>query len=128
MVAYSFHKRFADLVAAGHKRQTIRAHRKRHARPGEPVQLYTGMRTRHCRKLISPDPICVSVRNIGIDVAGAMFALESDGFEPITEAFALADGFQNIDAMLAFWRQNHGAEMFHGVMIQWEPNRAEGGA
>lgn len=128
MVAYSFHKRFADLVAAGHKRQTIRAHRKRHARPGEPVQLYTGMRTRHCRKLISPDPICLSVASVDLDIEGARFKIAGQPWYDMTEAFALADGFQNIDAMLAFWRQNHGAEMFHGVMIQWEPRRAEGGA
>lgn len=60
MVAYSFKQRFAPQIIAGlqtgplvvgMKRQTIRADRKRHARPGEELQLYTGMRTRSCQLL-----------------------------------------------------------------------------
>lgn len=64
MVAYSFHRMFAPDVEAMIKRQTVRAHRKRHARIGEPVQLYTGMRTKQCRKLVIPDPICHRVDEI----------------------------------------------------------------
>jgi len=67
MVAYSFKKVFVRQIETGRKRQTIRADRKRHARPGEPVQIYTGMRTRHCRKIIE-DPICESVTPIRIVV------------------------------------------------------------
>ncbi len=52
---------FADDVAAGRKDFTIRPDRKRHARPGEQVQLYTGMRTKSCHKLVDPDPICEKV-------------------------------------------------------------------
>lgn len=33
MVAYSFKKRFEPAIASGRKRQTIRAHRKRHTAP-----------------------------------------------------------------------------------------------
>jgi hypothetical protein len=46
VVAYSFRQQFRPPILAGTKRQTIRADRKRHARPGEQLQLYTGMRTR----------------------------------------------------------------------------------
>lgn len=61
MVAYSFNRRFVSHVAVGlepgpwlpgMKRHTLRlprAGRSRHARPEQPVQLYSGMRTRHCR-------------------------------------------------------------------------------
>ncbi|WP_292672606.1 hypothetical protein [Mesorhizobium sp.] len=66
MVAYSFKTMFGPQVSALMKRQTVRADRKRHARPGEPVQLYQGMRTRNCVKLVDPDPICVRVRPIAI--------------------------------------------------------------
>lgn len=63
MVAYSFQKRFASHVIAGlepgpwlpgMKRHTLRMPREgrsRHARPEQPVQLYTAMRTKHCRLL-----------------------------------------------------------------------------
>ena len=61
MVAYSFQRRFVDHVAAGleagpwcpgMKRHTLRAPRlgrQGHARPEQPVHLYTAMRTRQCR-------------------------------------------------------------------------------
>jgi len=49
MVAYSFKAQFREPILAGTKRQTIRADRKRHARLGEALQLYTGMRTRQCK-------------------------------------------------------------------------------
>ena len=48
MVAYSFKRRFREPILAGSKQQTIRADRKRHARRGEALQLYTGMRTTQC--------------------------------------------------------------------------------
>lgn len=61
MVAYSFQKRFVGHLQAGlepgpwcpgMKRHTLRQQRSGragHARPEQPVQLYTAMRTRHCR-------------------------------------------------------------------------------
>ena len=36
VVSYSFKRQFIDPIKRGTKRQTIRADRKRHARPGEP--------------------------------------------------------------------------------------------
>ena len=57
MVAYSFKSQFEEPIVAREKRQTVRGFRKRHARPGEPIQLYVGMRTRNCRKILTPDPI-----------------------------------------------------------------------
>jgi hypothetical protein len=63
MVAYSFQKRFIGQVLAGlepgpwlpgMKRHTLREPRKgrsQHARPEQPVHLYTAMRTKQCRQL-----------------------------------------------------------------------------
>lgn len=67
MVAYSFDRRFAPAIVAGLKRQTIRALRKRHARPGERLQLYTGMRSRDCR-LLRDDVVCTRLDEITIDL------------------------------------------------------------
>jgi hypothetical protein len=67
MVAYSFQKQFILPILAGDKRQTIRAHRRRHARPGERLSLFTGMRTKHCNRII-PDPICTGVASVVIDL------------------------------------------------------------
>lgn len=67
MVAYSFRPQFVGPITVGlglsfvnsfgvtpptirPKQQTIRAHgKRRHARPGDELQLYTGMRTKACR-------------------------------------------------------------------------------
>lgn len=63
MVAYSFEKRFVGHVQAGlepgpwcpgMKRHTLRKPRlgrQGHARPEQPVHLYTAMRTKHCRMI-----------------------------------------------------------------------------
>jgi hypothetical protein len=71
-VAYSFQRRFVAPILAGTKRQTIRAERKRHARPGEVVSLYHGMRTRQCF-LIAQAP-CVDVQPIRLQFAYSPYA------------------------------------------------------
>ena len=55
MVAYNFQKQFADAVERGEKRQTIRAPRRdgRHAKVGDKLQLYTGMRTKQCGMIVT---------------------------------------------------------------------------
>jgi hypothetical protein len=68
MVAYSFHKRFVSLIQSGIKRHTIRPHRKRHARPGEALQLYTGMRTKACMKILAADPVCERLDEVRLDL------------------------------------------------------------
>ncbi len=127
MVAYSFMVRFADAVATGRKRQTVRANRKRHARPGERLQLYAGMRTKHCRKLVA-DPVCRSVEAIRIDVRQdgrlAIGITGPSGRErSLTsrdrQRFAEADGFASQADMHAFWAAAHGYGLFEGVLISW---------
>lgn len=136
MVAYSFAPQFVHEVETLIKRQTVRAYRKRHAYPGETIQLYTGMRTRQCRKLVNPDPICVDVRGITIEVATyaprIITGIEIDGMaldEAEIEAFAIADGFGSekpgVSAqyrMGRFWLASHGEGNFAGVVIRWRPS------
>ncbi len=135
MVAYSFNKRFAEPIAFGHpttgivKRQTIRAPRKRHARPGELLQLYQGMRTKHCVRIV-PDQICTAVWRIRLWIARGYVELpdtdEAFGTAARLDDFARADGFLHWDDMQAFWKAAHeqaaDPEMaFEGVMICWWP-------
>ena len=51
MPALNFKKQFAEKVETGEKRQTVRAKRKRAFVVGDKLYLYTGMRTKYCRKL-----------------------------------------------------------------------------
>lgn len=137
MVAYSFAPQFVPAVSTLEKRQTVRSHRKRHALPGEPMQLYTAMRTKHCRKLVTPDPICIDVRHIEIGIdsrsANILTSIEVEGIALSSdemEAFAVADGFGGALAtgfalrrMGAFWLDHHEWSRFVGVVIRWEPSR-----
>ncbi|WLT07808.1 hypothetical protein RAM19_06645 [Bartonella apihabitans] len=70
MVAYSFQNQFASFVANGLKRQTTRPMRKnRHAKIGDKLQLFTGLRTKECRKLLTKEPICTAVDAIEIHLS-----------------------------------------------------------
>ncbi len=145
MVAYSFAPQFQDQVAALTKLQTIRGDRRRHARPGEPVQLYAGMRTRFCRKLVDPDPTCIAVVPVQISTSVLVDELIASivvAGRPLhrdeIEAFAAANGF----GLAAFgdqrwkqtgrtgtarynmgdwWTTKHGGGHFDGWLIRWEP-------
>ena len=134
MVALSFKGQFAGPIVEGIKRQTVRAGRKRPPRVGERLQLYTGMRTKHCRKII-PDPLCTEVRVIRIVVdpkaPGIIAEIDFGDFklrEHEIERFAVADGFAGTDgcsarrAMGNFWMRHHGPGEFLGLLIRWEPN------
>jgi len=138
MVAYSFKKQFGAPILAGTKSQTIRAERagrSRHARPGELVQLYTGMRTRQCRLL--GEVRCLEVVPVRLSLAiqgpaeliriGDRF-IRPDSFD----AFAQQDGFADMADMARFWWAEHppgsGEEFedpdtlnFEGVLIRWQP-------
>lgn len=137
MVAYSFNKRFAEPIATGHpatgviKRQTIRAPRKRHAQPGEAIQLYQGMRTKQCRKIIA-DQVCVEVRPIELFVALGYVRFtdtgEAFGITAMLDDFARQDGFLHWADLQAFWQATHPEAsdkgmMFPGLLIRWEPAR-----
>ncbi|MBR0693603.1 hypothetical protein [Bradyrhizobium lablabi] len=118
MVAYSFRRRFVDPIRSGAKRQTIRAvGKRRHARPGETVQLYSGMRTKQCIKI--GDARCIYVQPMWIGVRNDSFSLRDIVID--ADAFARADGFTSISDMHAFWLREHGVGNFEMLLIKWEP-------
>lgn len=123
MVAYSFQRQFADPILQGAKRQTIRGERKRHARPGDALQLYTGMRTKYCRpigvavcQIASPITIDFSARRITYQFGRGMTTVYPGGLDD----FARGDGFADWQAMCAFWSARHGPlQTFSGWLIRW---------
>ena len=132
MVAYSFKRRFVEPILVGTKGQTIRGLRKRHARPGEDLQLYVAMRTKQCRLIArSPCESVVPVRllfhrahgPISFDVDGVR--LGSDAMERFAEADGFGEsGYAALD-MCGFWFETHGPDAdeidFEGVVIRWRP-------
>lgn len=141
MVAYSFKRRFVAPIRAGlssvrlswdphPKRQTIRAiGKRRHARPGETLQLYHGMRSRECFKIgdascIAADGIRLFIRSEIIEIRRAAGNSELIDKAGKLDAFAQDDGFDDWADMRAFWLQEHDGKHlgpFIGVLIQWEP-------
>ncbi|MBV6487608.1 MAG: hypothetical protein GHHEDOFH_01555 [Pseudorhodoplanes sp.] len=115
MVAYSFQGRFADAVERGEKRQTIRANgKRRHARPGDKLQLYTGMRTTACRKL--RDAVCHDACPILIERDSVYTFHPPEFLDP--EQVARLDGFSSWAEMRDWFDSVHGLP-FRGVMIRW---------
>jgi hypothetical protein len=112
-----------EIVMPHPKRQTIRGERRRHARPGENLQLYCGMRTKGC--FLIGNARCLSVYQIRLWVGLDYLALGSTG-QGITDEFAQADGFADAKAMHEFWRKNNSpgplsGGWWRGVLIKWEP-------
>lgn len=107
MVAYSFQARFELPIISGRKTGTIRnLGRRRHARPGEALQLYTGMRTRSCRLLaqaacVAVEPIRLHFHSPAVLVGAGCYEIED------LDTFAQGDGFRDWDDMAAFWREAH---------------------
>jgi uncharacterized protein YqfB (UPF0267 family) len=101
VVAYSFQQRFAPPILSGTKQQTIRADRKRHARPGEEMQLYTGMRTKQCELICRTT--CISVVPITIEMLGeGSVRFEDWVFRPLHGIDAFARFFASTNSLR--WR------------------------
>ncbi len=122
MPAVNFQKRFADAVESGEKRQTIRAYRRdgRDPKPGDTLHLFTGMRTRQCRKL--GEQVCVDVTPILIGPSGIALHPYTDeclARTPVdADTEAVADGFESFAAMRAWFEKTHGLP-FNGLRISW---------
>jgi len=136
MVAYSFQGRFIQPIRVGlskvslsfdcpPKRQTIRAvGKRRHARPGEELQLYFAQRSPQCELIgkarctdVKPVKLYIGAESLGVDVEGDYFCGST-----ATHEFAQADGFVDVPDMLAFWTAEHpSVREFSGFLIKWEP-------
>jgi len=117
MPALNFQKQFAPKVESGEKLQTIRALRKdgRDPKPGDTLFLYTGMRTKACRKL--KEATAIKVHDISIKDVGVFVDGESLNFKE-RKALALADGFSCTKDFRNFFTMTHGIP-FTGKIIKW---------
>lgn len=118
MPALNFKSQFADDVESGKKRQTIRPIRKRPIKVGDDLHLYTGMRTKICRKLGMG--ICGSVMPVRIDAKQKRVVLNGMPlwFHHEIDELARADGFASIGEFFDFFKRQYG-EVFEGVLIKW---------
>lgn len=140
MVAYSYKKRFVNPIRAGlyllpipefplgvPKLQTIRADRRRHARPSEELQHYCGMRTKDCFLIGRAE--CTSVSTIAIQIQrprgrrqDMIVAYMGTFTGKRLDKFATWDGFADWSDMRSFWQEEHPDIFdFEGILIQWKP-------
>ena len=107
---------FPEKVENGTKKQTIR--QRADIKPGDPLYLYTGMRTKNARQIGTA--LCKSVTSIFLMERLA----QPHGNVALTgiylEEFAHADGFANYAEMWSYFarRANNEGE-FHGKLIKW---------
>lgn len=130
MPALNFKKEFAEAVELGEKRQTVRAHRKdgrAHAKVGDAIKLYTGMRTKGCRLLASAkvtriDKIWMDATSMKLNDRPVYSTISDRSDPPTDNEFARADGFDGFTEMACWFEGVHGLP-FEGVVIYWnEPN------
>lgn len=129
MPALNFQKRFAEAVEFGDKTQTIRAHRKdgrAHAKRGDVLKLYTGMRSKGCRLLGEGRVIWtedVEIREDWSLYVGRHYVQAGDALRGETEDrdndFAEKDGFKGAVEMYEWFQETHGLP-FEGTLIRWE--------
>ena len=138
MVAYSFKPQFEAPIVERIKPHTLRGPRPRHARPGEHVQHYVGMRTRSCRLIATAlcDRLQAATLNFGAGVPIVLHAVEHPArgvFDKVgpaqrveaVEAFAISDGFEGWEAMARFWRDTHRVTAWEGFLIGWDVRTLE---
>ncbi len=133
MVAYSFMARFEQPIRERIKPHTLRDRRRRHAHPGEELQLYVGMRTRYCR--LVGRARCDRLQRVELDFGSSSPVVvwdavraDSSVYEAVgagkpieaPEAFAISDGFASIEDMARFWRDTHGVTRWDGFLIGWD--------
>lgn len=114
-----FKPRFAALVEAGTKTQTVRPKPKRMPRPGDTISLrcWSGKPYRSKQRVIREAVITevhpVFITPHGLSVNRQLLTLAD------TEAFARADGFSDWANMRTWFEVEHGLP-FEGILIRWK--------
>lgn len=136
MPALNFQKQFAAAVESGEKRQTIRLVRKNPIKRGDKLYLFTGQRTKWCRRLVVQRAVEVIRRFVkGLPLGHvveckrveevAFGRMEIDGHHGTwfqgpgyLKGIAKRDGFDTEEQMLVWFDKTHGLP-FEGVLIRW---------
>lgn len=113
---------FIDKILSGEKRQTIRKAGKKweNVKAGDKLTLYTGLRTKKCRKLGEAE--VESIEDIVIRI-GFLWSFVCVGEIEVSEDEALeiakADGFDCIRDFFEFFNNHYGLH-FTGKIIKWK--------
>lgn len=117
---------FIDKILDGSKRQTIRRERKNPIKVGDKLQLFTGLRTKKCKKLGTAIVAEINYINIWQDEYwGVQVGVNDDNllYDEV-EVLRKADGFDNQKDFFSFF-ENHYGLPFEGVIIKWKEFKNE---
>ena len=111
MVAFNFKKMHEPKILSGEKFSTVRP--KRRCKPGDMLQLYTGMRTRHVKLLKVTE--CLSVDEVTI------FHDRVEGIEMELDEFLSMEGFgdKSFEEFVTFFHRQYGLP-FTGYLVSWK--------
>lgn len=115
MVAFNFQPEFVADIESGRKTQTIRQNAR--ARAGDYLQLYTGQRTKACRKI--SEAVCLDSTYIGMTARGITLGDKSI-FPSDIDDFARADGFADYAAMWKWFSERYQTQSFTGFITRWK--------
>jgi hypothetical protein len=117
-----FQPRFAALVEAGRKRQTVRPVPRRMPRAGDTISLraWSGKPYRSPQRVLAVAMI-TQVRSCELRALGGPLQITLGGVvldADRAEEFARADGFADLSEMHAWFLAQHGLP-FAGIVIYW---------
>ena len=115
---------FIDKILAGEKRQTIRraSPKWQNVEAGDKLTLYTGLRTKSCRKLgeavvesITPITIDTELSNVAVETPLGDFNLDL----PALNDLVARDGFVSNPDFFKFFLLNYYVGRLKMVVIRW---------
>ena len=121
---------FIDKILSGEKRQTIRraSPEWKNVKAGDKLTLYTGLRTKECRKLgeavvesITPIFLTPATGRAWVRLPFGLAGLHDDDLELI----ALMDGFPNLSRFCEFFARKYGFETLEFYVIRWADFKEE---
>lgn len=140
MALLGYKKQFVKPIKLGLKEWTIRNDRKNPIAVGERLYMYTGLRTRNCKKI--GEAICtwtsrielredlVLIHSFGSAVCPTFAAFGDIENHPhcinTLNHFAKSDGFKDWEDLKNFWYKNHGTDCFPytGTIIAFKKVRS----
>lgn len=122
-----FQERFASLVEAGTKRQTIR--KAARCKVGDVLSLrrWSGKPYRS-KQVIIKQTVCTGISMVIIEERNLIFPYHPDSVKSYKEMndFARSDGFSDYGEMADWFMETHGLP-FVGEVIQWAITNTSGG-
>ena len=110
---------FIDKILSGEKRQTIRkaGGKWENVKAGDKLTLYTGLRTKECRKLGEAE--VESIEDITITKNDSVIINDCYWSYELIDELAKKDGFEHVENFLKFFHDHYG-EKFTGKIIKWK--------